>query len=98
MFSHYVRTQTVVDAHVTINDETGAAEKNKLFFVESIPSETILIGSLFYSKPVNNDKMKDAHDVAEKVRRLITVSPFFVGGDVTVGRGLISTKPNGKSL
>ena len=43
-FSHFSRHAMVVEPHVRINDESGAADSGGLFYVENLPPESLMVG------------------------------------------------------
>lgn len=98
-FAHFVRNATVVEAHVRIDDKTGAAAKGALFYTENLPPESLLAGLVMASverrKNSDSDDLFDADRVLSAVlnddgERLGLLDRLLqVGGDATTGRGLI---------
>lgn len=43
-FSHFARHAMVIEPHVRIHDESGAADGGGLFYVENLPPETLMVG------------------------------------------------------
>ena len=99
-FSHFVNHATVVEAHVRINKDTGAADDGGLFYTENLPPESLLVGFVMasverQSKKNQREILMDAQSVLAAVLHG-TKSPsglagglLQVGGDATTGRGLI---------
>ena len=94
-FSFFAEHAMLVEPHVRINDETGAADSGGLFYTENLPPESILIAPLMASQ-VRNPKKKrgengwmDAEEVIAKIRTAIDGKLLQVGGDATTGRGLL---------
>ena len=59
-FSHFVRHATVVEAHVHINNDTGAADNGGLFYTENLPPESLLAGLVLASVERPSKKVKIA--------------------------------------
>ncbi|MGB9610142.1 MAG: type III-B CRISPR module RAMP protein Cmr4 [Bryobacteraceae bacterium] len=94
-FAFFAEHAMLVEPHVRINDETGAADPGGLFYTENLPPESILIAPLMASQ-VRNPKKKrgengwmDAEGVIAKIRTAIDEKLLQVGGDATTGRGLL---------
>ncbi len=99
-FSHFVRHATVVEAHVAIDPDTGAAKDGGLFYTENLPPESLLAGLVMasverQSKKERRDTLLDASAVLAAVLHGtnspggLTGGLLQVGGDATTGRGLI---------
>ena len=99
-FGHFVRHATVVEAHVKIDNETGTASPGALFYTENLPPEALLAGLLLASverrpKGKGTEDLMDAEAVLAAVlrdageRKGLTDHLLQVGGDATIGRGLI---------
>ncbi|ACV35493.1 type III-B CRISPR module RAMP protein Cmr4 [Accumulibacter sp.] len=98
-FGHFVRNATVIEAHVRIDDKTGAAADGALFYTENLPPESLLVGLLLASverrKGPGKDDLYDAdrvlaavlHDQGERCG--LHDHLLQVGGDATTGRGLL---------
>ena len=92
-FSHFVENATVVEAHVRIDDETGAADAGGLFYTENLPPESLLVSPVFSSvERYQKDHTPDGCNDAAQVMSLITNGLnnrllLQVGGDATTGRG-----------
>lgn len=99
-FSHFVRHATVVEAHVRINDDTGAADDGGLFYTENLPPESLLAGLVMasverQSKKERRETLLDAEGILAAVLHGknspggLAGGVLQVGGDATTGRGLI---------
>jgi len=99
-FTHFVRHATVVEAHVAIDNDTGAAKRGALFYTENLPPETLLAGLLLSSverqkKGNSRDDPISAETILAMVlrdegdRKGLSDNLLQVGGDATTGRGLI---------
>ena len=100
-FTYFVKHATVVEPHVRINDETGAADDHGLFYTENLPPESILLAPVMASDGRGSGDRMDAEDVLEK----ILLGPdtgdniegldgllVQIGGDTTTGRGQVVVK------
>ena len=97
-FDHFCENATSVEAHVRINEETGAAEDGGLFYTENLPPETIMVAPVFAAKPrhahkdetqVDVNHLKDAVAVMEELTKASNSSLLQLGGDATTGRGQV---------
>lgn len=105
-FGHFVRHATVVEAHVKICNDTGAAAKGALFYTENLPPEALLAGLMLASverrKGKDTEGLMDAEAVLAAVlrdaneRKGLADRLLQVGGDATSGRGLIVVHPAGE--
>ncbi len=89
-FTYFVRNATVVEPHVRINDDTGAADDDGgLFYTENLPPESVLL-SLLLAGPVRGGQsgLRDADQVGSFVRKHLP--PLLqIGGDGSTGRGQV---------
>lgn len=92
-FSYFVENATLVETHVRINSETGAADSGGLFYTENLPPEALLVAPLVAGRTRTGKKDKedweDATGVMEKICNLIDGRLLQIGGDATTGRGLV---------
>ena len=75
-----------------INDATGTADDGGLFYTENLPPESLLIAPLFASRTRagrNGEAEMDATDVMPKIANVIDGRALQIGGDATIGRGLV---------
>lgn len=94
-FSHFVRHATVVEPHVRIDNETGAADGGGLFYTENLPPESILAGLLM----AGSERKKEPGFNASQATEYLLHGPedkaglharlLQLGGDATTGRGLV---------
>ena len=76
-----------------INDETGAADDGGLFYTENLPPESLLIAPILASdERTGKDGGMKAADALLKIRNIIDGKLLQVGGDATIGRGLVMAK------
>ena len=91
-FTHFVKNSTLVEPHVRIDDETGAAdsEGGGLFYTENLPPESLLITLAMASKTHDSKSSMTASEVLKKVSEAINKDQTWqFGGDATTGRGLV---------
>lgn len=100
-FRDFVQLSTEVIARVRIDDTKKTVERGALWTEEHLPSETLLYATLFASKPrVKDDELPDdwkqANDRVEKilefVREAVDGKRLQLGGDATVGRGVVKVR------
>lgn len=94
-FAFFCEHAMLVEPHVRINDETGAADTGGLFYTENLPPESILIAPLMASQIRNPKKERgstgwmDADAVIAKIHKALDGRLVQIGGDATTGRGLV---------
>jgi len=94
VFKDFVEMSTEVVARNRIDDETGTVQEGALWYEEHLPRETVLYSAIFAAAPfvkATNRKLADAGAVIEFFRSRTDGKHVWVGGDVTVGRGLVRT-------
>jgi CRISPR-associated protein Cmr4 len=103
-FSHFARHAMVVEPHVRINDESGAADDGGLFYVENLPPETLMVGLAQasierFKKDSRNGDSAPLFQAAEVLKQVfvgggentpgIGGKLLQIGGDASTGRGLV---------
>ncbi len=94
-FQDFVQLSTEVIARVRIDDTRKTVERGALWTEEHLPSETLLYATLFASKPrVQNppSDLQDAAAVLRFVQNAIDGKRLQLGGDATVGRGIVKVR------
>lgn len=92
-FGWFARNATVVEPHVRIDNDTGAAAKTGLFYTENLPPESLMLGSLIVSRERSGgDNPLEAEAVLAQVAGAIDGQLLQVGGDATTGRGLVAAR------
>jgi CRISPR-associated protein Cmr4 len=94
-FRDFVQLSTEVIARVRIHDEKKTVERGALWTEEHLPSETLLYATLFASKPrIPNPPadLQDAQAVLNFVKTVIDGKRLQLGGDATVGRGIVKVR------
>ncbi len=99
-FKDFVNLSTEVITRTKINNETGTVETGALFTEEYLPQESVLY-SLVMASPLFVKKEKYPSEIpngtADEVMKYITdtfagVPVFQLGGNATLGKGLLRTK------
>lgn len=96
-FGYFAQHATLVEPHVRINDETGAADDGGLFYTENLPPESILVAPLLVSRTRTgkaNGEL-DADAVYAQVAAALDGKLLQLGGDATTGRGLVMLRMEG---
>ena len=91
-FAYFSEHATLVEPHVRINDTTGTADDGGLFYTENLPPESLLIAPVFASRTragKNGEAEMKAEEVMPKIANLIDGKTIQIGGDATIGRGLV---------
>jgi len=91
-FTHFVKTSTLVEPHVRIDDATGTADGGGLFYTENLPPETLLVSLLMASDTrtgKKDGKLKAGEVIADLTGALNNGKVWQFGGDATTGRGLV---------
>ncbi len=91
-FDYFSSHATLVEAHVRIDDETGAASDGGLFYTENLPPESVMISSLMVSQSRTGQKEElPAEAVMQRIKTVIHGKLLQLGGDASTGRGLMLT-------
>ena len=93
-FAYFSAHATLVEPHVRIDDETGAADGGGLFYTENLPPESLMIAPLLAGRSRKPQNGKDesnlsVDDVLCKMHNVINGKLLQIGGDATTGRGLV---------
>ncbi len=94
-FGYFVENATLVETHVRIDDDTGAADDGGLFYSENLPPESLLIAPVMAgpTRTGNQEATLPAEEVMAKLSNLIQAAPLLqIGGDATTGRGLVHAR------
>ncbi|WP_434565326.1 type III-B CRISPR module RAMP protein Cmr4 [Thermoanaerobacterium thermosaccharolyticum] len=98
-FTEFVNMSTEVITRTRINNDTGTVDSGALFTEEYLPSETVLYSLIFASPIFNSDKKQFKED--ENKRDYDKILEYFinklpktiqVGGNSTLGKGIVTTK------
>jgi CRISPR-associated protein Cmr4 len=88
-FGYFAEHATLVEPHVRINEETGAADGGGLFYTENLPPESILVAPLLASRARDGKSALEAADVLAQCRTALDGRLLQIGGDATTGRGQV---------
>ncbi len=91
-FTWFTKNATVVEPHVRIDNDSGAAAKTGLFYTENLPPETLMLGSLMATRERSGKAEMAAEAVLAQVKGAIDGQLLQVGGDATTGRGLVAAR------
>ena len=92
-FGYFVENATLVEPHVRIDPDTGAADGGGLFYTENLPPESLLIAPFMASQTRSGKSEKmDAEIVMDKMKNVLDNRLLQIGGDATTGRGLVMAK------
>lgn len=103
-FRDFVSLATEVITRIKINNETGTVAKGQLFTEEYLPSESLLYSVVLATSIFQPDDKKGLFNVTtpeSEEQRVMTFfkkglpSVFQLGGNATIGKGLIRTRMNG---
>ena len=89
-FEYFITSTTSVEAHVKINDDTGTAADGALFYIENLPPESILSGTVFASRERRKGSQHDANKMLSWIRENVSRHTVQFGGNATTGRGLVN--------
>jgi CRISPR-associated protein Cmr4 len=88
-FNYFVRNATLVEPHVRIDDDTGAADDGGLFYAENVPPESLFVSLVMASGERRNGNGRRAADAMLGMLRSFAGRVLQVGGDATTGRGQV---------
>jgi CRISPR-associated protein Cmr4 len=94
-FGYFVNNATVVEPHVCIVNETGAAKGTGLFYTENLPPESLLLAPLMATAERSGKGAMQANEVLAAVLqgdaglKGLNGQLVQVGGDATTGRGQV---------
>lgn len=90
-FAYFSEHAMLVEPHVRIDPDTGAAASTGLFYTENLPPESLLVAPLLASqtRTGKTDGHLKAEDVMNKIKTVMHGRLLQIGGDATTGRGLV---------
>jgi CRISPR-associated protein Cmr4 len=90
-FGYFAEHATLVEPHVRIDPDTGAADDGGLFYTENLPPESLLVAPLMASatRSAKADERLQAEEVLRQIKTVLTRGVLQIGGDATTGRGLV---------
>lgn len=98
-FAFLVQNATEVQPQISIDFETGTTKTGSLRYQELLPADTVLYTLVFYARErVTSNNGSLAADVIRTCVNNAIVDHIQMGGDLTLGRGLLQVKwVNGNS-
>jgi len=94
VFRDFVKLSTEVQARIRINNETKTVDKGALFYEEALPSDTLLYSVIMVHDPACDSSRRPAglRDFNDVMAFLCTLNGnrLQLGGDVTIGRGILN--------
>jgi CRISPR-associated protein Cmr4 len=90
-FSFLVRTATEIQPQIKINIETGTAQDGSLRYQELLPADSVLYSLAFFAKERVQEGCLMADAIKDCVLQAISTH-LRMGGDLTLGRGLMEVK------
>lgn len=97
-FSYFSENATLVETHVCIDPETGAAKDGGLFYTENLPPEAILLAPILASATRSGSDKLEADVVLSQLHSVLHGRLLQIGGDATTGRGLLKARIVGGKL
>lgn len=96
-FQHLVRYATQVSARIQLNErKTTDGDGGNLWYEETLPPETLMYAlALCHDPRRDNEHIKNAGQVAEKLQALLEDRFLQIGGNETVGQGWCCVKITG---
>jgi CRISPR-associated protein Cmr4 len=94
-FAYFAENAMLVETHVCIDPDTGAAKGTGLFYTENLPPESLLVAPVLASKTRTKEGGLGAEAVMSQLRGALDGKLLQIGGDATTGRGLVVAKVEG---
>lgn len=107
-FAHFVKHSTQVSPRIKIDPKTGTVDGTSLFTEEYLPPESLLYSILFFGKEnqpqedtkneqgishrTKSNDLEKPVDVKNEFKKIFNEDIFQVGGDHTLGKGLIKKR------
>ncbi len=93
-FKDFVLHSTEIVPRIKIDKEKGTVQGGALWYEENIPTDTVFYSLVLFSDAKKSKHLKDKIEAKELLKAFEENIPqiFQLGGNETVGRGLISTK------
>lgn len=96
-FRDFTQMATEVITRIRLNQETKTVAKGALWSEEHLPSETLLYAPIFISKPLApNASQLNLSSAGDALKLLadLNLDRLQIGGDETVGRGIVKVRLN----
>ncbi len=90
-FRDFVKMSTMVEAHIKIDDDTGTVKGGALWYAENLPPESVMYSAVFAADPFGERRkgFETSKDVLAFIKGTVHGMRLQIGGDETVGRGLM---------
>jgi CRISPR-associated protein Cmr4 len=88
-FAYFAQHAMLVEPHVCIDPDTGAAKGTYLFYTENLPPESLMIAPLMASQTRSGKDTQPAEVVMSQIKAVLNGRLLQIGGDATTGRGLV---------
>jgi CRISPR-associated protein Cmr4 len=90
-FKDFVNLSTEVITRIKINNSTGTVQQGALFTEEYLPSESVMYSIILASPEFSNKNGKLDADAVMKFFDNNLPNPIQVGGNATLGKGILKT-------
>ena len=93
VFRDFTRYAIEIRTRIRIDQTTGTVTEGALFTVELVPAESVFYGFVFAMDPYRPIQgVEDAKKVCNEMKEILNDSIIQLGGDETLGMGLIKVK------
>lgn len=93
-FTQFVTMATEVISRIRIDDKTGVVERGALWNEEHLPSESLLYTLTLATEPRGSGPLAKAEEVLGFLGTVVERAQWVqIGGDETVGRGIVRVTP-----
>ncbi len=92
-FRDFVKLSTEVQARIKIDNETRTVKQGALFYEEALLPDSLIYSVILAHDPVKDDRAELSNEEAVlKFLREIDGKRVQLGGDATIGRGIVSVR------
>ena len=93
VFKDFVNYAVEIRTRIRIDQVTGTVKRQALFSEELVPSESVFYSLLLIKDPYNPNSKMDAEKLFSEIYDLLSKNSLLqLGGDETIGRGLVRVK------
>ncbi|MFN4226538.1 MAG: type III-B CRISPR module RAMP protein Cmr4 [Candidatus Ratteibacteria bacterium] len=97
VFRDFTKYAVEIRTRIRIDQTTGTVSEGALFTIELVPAESVFYGFLFITDPYKKDikdiqEIKCAQKVQNEMKNLLNGNIIQLGGDETLGMGLMKVK------
>lgn len=90
-FTYLVRNATEIQPQICINPETGTTKTGSLRYQELLPADSILYSLVFFTTERTDEKPQPV-DIIQELTVTAISTHVQIGGDMTLGRGLMEIR------